>query len=238
MTTVIQSNQRVGDIVAVYSQASNIFKELGIDFCCGGGRTLAEAMHKRKLDEEQVLTRLNKICTEARPAWPLDWKQDDRRLTKLIEHITLQHHNFLRGELPVLRDFVDKVARVHGGEHSELILLQGYYHRLSEELMEHLVKEEELLFPAIRRVEAEGSEEALQAALHLLDALEAEHDQAGDLLGRMREATEGYALPEGACMTYSVTFRKLEELENDMFTHVHLENNLLFPALVEMREEF
>ncbi|MCR2804072.1 iron-sulfur cluster repair di-iron protein [Paenibacillus soyae] len=237
MTTVIQRDQRVGDIVAVYSQASNIFKELGIDFCCGGGRTLAEAVQKRKLDEGEVLSRLNKVCTEARPAWPLDWKQDGRKLTKLTEHITLQHHNFLRGELPVLRDFVNKVARVHGGEHPELVLLQGFYHRLSEELLAHLAKEEELLFPAILRAEAEGSEEALQDALRLLGTLEAEHDEAGDLLSRMRDATGGYALPDGACMTYSVTFRKLEELENDMFTHVHLENNLLFPALVEMKAE-
>jgi regulator of cell morphogenesis and NO signaling len=235
MITVIQSEQRVGDIVAQYTQASNVFKELGIDFCCGGKQTLYDAVRKRRLDEEEVLFRLNKVCTESRPAWPLDWKQDDRKLTKLTEHIILQHHDFLRKELPVLRDFVNKVARVHGEGHPELKELQVLYHQLSAELLEHLNKEEQQLFPAIRKAEEEGSASALLAALQILDTLEAEHDEAGDLLSRMRETTKGYMLPEEACMTYTITFRKLEELESDMFTHVHLENNLLFPALAELR---
>ncbi|GBG11727.1 iron-sulfur cluster repair di-iron protein [Paenibacillus agaridevorans] len=235
MITVIQSEQRVGDIVAQYTQASNVFKELGIDFCCGGKQTLSDAVRKRRLDEEEVLFQLNKVCTESRPAWPLDWKQDARKLTKLTEHIILQHHDFLRTELPVLRDFVNKVARVHGEVHPELKELQVLYHQLSAELLEHLNKEEQQLFPAIRKAEEEGSASALLAALQILDTLEAEHDEAGDLLSRMRETTKGYMLPEEACMTYTITFRKLEELESDMFTHVHLENNLLFPALAELR---
>lgn len=237
MTMTIESGQRVGDIVAAYSQASNVFKELGIDFCCGGQRTLGEAVQKRKLDEQEVLTRLNKVCTEERPTWPLDWKNDDRKLTKLMAHIQSNHHDFLRSELPVLREFMKKVARVHGVDHPELLELERMYLKLSEELLEHVDKEERELFPAVRGAEAEGSAEALQTALDILNILEAEHDDAGELLRRMRETTSDYTLPTGACMTYTITFRKLEELEDDMFTHVHLENNLLFPELVRMRNE-
>ncbi|MFC4099338.1 iron-sulfur cluster repair di-iron protein [Paenibacillus xanthanilyticus] len=231
MTQTIQRNQMVGDIVSVYSQASNVFKTYGIDFCCGGQVTVAEAAVKRKLDEEELLARLNQACTEPRPSWPLDWQQDDRKLTKLMAHITRNHHDFLREELPVLRDFVNKVARVHGDDHPELLTLQRLYHQLAEELLAHLDKEEQLLFPAIRNAETEGSESALTVARELLDTLELEHDGAGDLLRRMREVTRDYELPPSACRTYSLAFRKLEELEEDMFTHIHLENNLLFPQI-------
>ncbi|MFB9327672.1 iron-sulfur cluster repair di-iron protein [Paenibacillus aurantiacus] len=231
MTPTIQRNQLVGDIVSVYSQASNVFKSYGIDFCCGGQRTVAEAAAKRKLNEAELLARLNQVCTEARPTWPLDWQQDDRKLAKLMAHITRNHHDFLRDELPVLRDFVDKVARVHGDDHPELLPLQRLYHQLTEELLAHIDKEEQLLFPAIQSAEAEGTGQALKLAIELLSALEAEHDGAGELLRRMREVTRDYTLPAGACRTYTLAFRKLEELEADMFTHIHLENNLLFPQI-------
>ncbi|MBB3110945.1 iron-sulfur cluster repair di-iron protein [Paenibacillus phyllosphaerae] len=231
MNKVIGSEQRVGDIVSIYTQASNVFKAYGIDFCCGGQQTVAEAAKKKQLPEEELLTKLNEVCTAIRPAWPLDWQQDERKLAKLVAHITATHHQFLREELPVLRDFVNKVARVHGEEHRELLQLQQLYRELADELLEHLNKEEQQLFPAIIRAEAEGSDEAFTQARALLDTLEAEHEGAGELLQRMREVTEDYILPEGACRTYSLTFRKLEELEADMFTHIHLENSLLFPAL-------
>ncbi|TYP76476.1 iron-sulfur cluster repair di-iron protein [Paenibacillus methanolicus] len=230
-TQTIQGGQLVGDIVAVYSQASNVFKTYGIDFCCGGQVTVAEAALKRKLNEEELLARLNQACTEARPSWPLDWQQDERKLTKLMAHITRNHHDYLRDELPVLRDFVDKVARVHGDDHPELLTLRNLYHQLAEELLTHIDKEEQLLFPAIRNAEAEDSGPALKLAQELLGTLENEHDGAGELLRRMREATRDYELPAGACRTYSLAFRKLEELEEDMFTHIHLENNLLFPQI-------
>lgn len=176
--------------------SSNIFKELGIDFCCGGQRTLSEAVQKRMLDEQAVLNRLNKVCTEERPTWPLDWRESEGKLKKLSEHIRSNHHDFLRSELPVLRDFVNKVARVHGDHHPELKELERLYLALSEELLEHVDKEDRKLFPAVRKAEEEGSAEALQAAIDILDVL-----------------------------------------EDDMFTHVHLENNLLFPELVRMRNE-
>lgn len=231
MNQTIVGGQLVGDIVAVYSQAGNVFKAYGIDFCCGGQRTVAEAAAKRNIAQAEILEKLNAVCTAARPVWPLDWQQDERKLTKLMAHITANHHDFLREELPVLRDFVNKVARVHGEEHPELLLVQQLYGQLADELLTHIVTEERELFPAIRQAEEEGSTESLMRARELLESLEAEHDEAGELLRRIREATQDYALPTGACRTYTLTFRKLEELEEDMFTHIHLENNLLFPQL-------
>jgi len=236
MSMTIEREQRVGDIVAAYSQASNVFKEHGIDFCCGGKQTLAEVARKKKLDEQELVNWLNQVCTVERPVWPLDWRDSKQKLTKLIEHIVHQHHDFLRRELPVLRDFVRKVARVHGADHPELITVEQLYVKLCEELLEHVDKEEKELFPVVRKAEEEGTAEALQAALNLVEELEAEHDGAGELLRLIRKATNDFVLPAGTCMTYTVTFRKLEELEDDMFTHVHLENNLLFPELAAMRK--
>jgi regulator of cell morphogenesis and NO signaling len=134
------------------------------------------------------------------------------------------HYAYLKRELPLLAGFVTKIDRVHGQRHPELSELQQLFQRFRAEMEAHLPAEEEELFPLIRD---------RAKAVATLERLEAEHQEAGRLLGQMREVTHGYRLPPDACGTYMVTYQKLAELEADTLTHIHLENNILFPRLRE-----
>ncbi|WP_284641046.1 iron-sulfur cluster repair di-iron protein [Paenibacillus silviterrae] len=225
-----QATETVGSIVTAFPGASNVFKAHRIDFCCGGQRPLAEVLEQSGLSEQTVLQELEDAYDRAALR---ERQQDFRRYTRseLILHIVAVHHDFLRSELPLLGEFVEKIARVHGPSHKELIKLRSLYQQLREELEEHLLAEEERVFPMVRAYEATGDANTKEEALRAIDELESEHDKAGGLLREMRAVTVDYTLPEGACRTYTVAFQKLEQLEADMFQHIHLENNILFQSL-------
>ncbi|MDQ1909914.1 iron-sulfur cluster repair di-iron protein [Paenibacillus sp. GD4] len=225
-----QATETVGSIVTAFPGASNVFRAHRIDFCCGGQRPLAEVLEQSGLSEQTVLQELEDAYERAALR---ERQQDFRRYTRseLISHIVTVHHDFLRSELPLLGEFVEKIARVHGPSHKELIELRALYQQLREELEEHLLAEEERVFPMVRAYEATGDAGTKEEALRAIDELESEHDKAGALLREMRAVTVDYTLPEGACRTYTVAFQKLEQLEADMFQHIHLENNILFQSL-------
>jgi regulator of cell morphogenesis and NO signaling len=225
-----QATETVGSIVTAFPGASNVFRAHRIDFCCGGQRPLAEVLEQSGLSEQTVLQELEDAYERAALR---ERQQDFRRYTRseLISHIVTVHHDFLRSELPLLGEFVEKIARVHGPSHKELIELRALYQQLREELEEHLLAEEERVFPMVRAYEATGDADTKEEALRAIDELESEHDKAGALLRQMRAVTVDYTLPEGACRTYTVAFQKLEQLEADMFQHIHLENNILFQSL-------
>lgn len=229
MSNQFTPNQSVGEIVAAFPGASNLFKKYTVDFCCGGGRPLEKALMSKGINVEEFLTELEVAyaAEQNRTAKPTtDWRVAP--IPKLVDRIIKVHHDYLRSELPALSAFTTKIANVHGARHPELVELYQVFHEFKQELEEHMVKEEGADFPAILAWNQSG-DEALQAkAVETFGALEEEHDHAGRLLERMRELTEGYTLPGDACRTYTLTFQKLEELENDMFNHVHLENNILF----------
>lgn len=229
---VFNTAQSVGEIVAAFPGASNLFKAHGIDFCCGGARRLGEALQARGIPAESFLTELDNAynAAQARQAVAgVDWRT--AAFGALINRIVNRHHAYLKQELPLLSGFVRKICHVHGAHHPELAALNRQFHALKAELEPHMVAEEDEFFPLVAAYERSRDPSDLARVVAALDELEAEHQAAGGLLAQMRESTAGYRLPEDACRTYTLTYQKLSELEADMFEHVHLENNVLFPRL-------
>lgn len=230
--TTFTTEQRVGEIVAAFPGASNLFKRHGIDFCCGGGRPLADALREKGLAADSVLAELQQAYEQEQTRLGergADWRTVP--FSALIDQIVSVHHGYLKSELPVLSQFVDKIDRVHGERHPELSTLNRLFHELKAELESHLGDEENRLFPLVTAYAQSGDRADLERALETLEELEAEHQAAGDLLATIRKLTGEYQLPHDACRTYTLAFHKLEELEADMFQHIHLENNILFERL-------
>lgn len=229
MEKLFTGSEKIGDIVSEFPGASNLFKEYKIDFCCGGNRPLSDAIAKQHLATEEVITKLNNMYKEAM-SWSLqntDWRNESS--SSLIDHIVNKHHEYLQRELPLLSEFTTKILRVHGAHHTELATLHRLFHQVKLELDQHLIREEISLFPLIKEYEKDSSPERLDEIAKLLQEMESEHDQAGTIVKEMREVTNQYQLPQDACRTYTLTFQKLQEFESDLFEHIHLENNVLFP---------
>ncbi|MCL6458278.1 MAG: iron-sulfur cluster repair di-iron protein [Gorillibacterium sp.] len=235
MQTQFNGSEQIGTLVVHFPGASNVLKAYNIDFCCGGNRLLSSVISQQNLDQQEVLRKLNEAYTEAqaRQVTDKDWRYATYR--ELIEHIIASHHNYLRQEMPVLSHFLTKVVRVHGAHQPELLpKVQTLFQKMQAELTEHMVAEEEGQFPTILAYEAANSQEELDKALSAIQSLEDDHSAVGDILKELRYITDGYQLPEWACSTYTLTFKKLEEMESDLFQHIHLENNILFPRLQQV----
>jgi len=232
MKNIFNNKQRLGDIVANFSKAADIFMEYEIDFCCGGNRLIEEAIKEKALNEEEVLSRLNSeyeiFHNKART--DIDWR--DESMSDLIDYIIEKHHRYMKKEMPVTGDLLNKILKVHfrtdGAVLSELHKL---FNTFKTEIEEHLIKEEELLFPLIKEYELNPSEENREKLIKVMNEVESEHDAAGDLLRAMRKVTKGYELPTSACTTFAITYEKIKGIESDLFRHVHLENNILFDRL-------
>jgi len=232
MTTIYTGEESIGRIVSEYHAASNLLKEHRIDFCCGGDRILKDVLAEQRIEPTAFLKRLNMLAALA--------DQDDSgtdyrsmSMTALSAHIVHRHHAYLKEELPVLGEFVGKIMRVHGSNHLELRELHHWYFDMKGELEEHLAAEEVGIFPFIEEYERSASVRALEQAMQAIETLETDHDKVGDILKLMRTVTQDYALPPDACRTYTLAYQKLEQLESDLFEHIHLENNILFPRLLE-----
>ncbi|MBM7552965.1 iron-sulfur cluster repair di-iron protein [Thalassobacillus pellis] len=219
------------DIVNIYPKASDLFKKNRIDFCCGGDRPLGEVFDKQKIDEDMILTKLNENYTEwvSKGNQAADW--DAVSNTELVDHIVYTHHAFLNEELPALGQFVSKIFRVHGDHHPHLRELHKLYNELKTELEAHLIKEETEVFPLVKEYDENPSEE-LRNRIHAANGtLENEHDHAGDILKQIHTITGGFEPPQDACNSYRITYKRLAELEEDTFQHIHLENNILFKRI-------
>ncbi len=231
------ANDQVGDVVARFPKADDIFKRYQIDFCCGGNRPLHTAIQELALNEEQIIQELNDLYNASVTVEEHDINWNDESLNNLISHIVNFHHAYLNTTLPVLGELTTKILRVHGANHKELAEVHRLFHSLKMEFEQHLIKEETLVFPRIEEFEIGKSRLALEFAFEAVEELEKEHDHCGELLKKIHAVTEGYFVPADACETYDYTFSKLEELESNTFTHVHLENNILFPRLRVARNE-
>jgi regulator of cell morphogenesis and NO signaling len=233
MEFVFTEIDKIGDIVARFPKAGDIFKHYNVDFCCGGNRPLAEAISEQKLNASEVLGQLNAAYANMQAAseqQDRDWQQ--AAYGEFIDHVVHTHHGYLHRELPKIRELTTKILRVHGGNHRELAKVHKLFHLLKMDLEEHLIKEEEQLFPAIKAYEQQPSSAQLQNAAELIEELESEHTAAGDILKEMRQITDQYRVPDDGCPTYRLTYDKLQELEADLFQHIHLENNIMFPRIL------
>jgi regulator of cell morphogenesis and NO signaling len=219
---IAPASATVGDLVLDRPSRSRVFSELGIDFCCGGKKTLERACAERGLDLGEVVARLE---AEPAPVAAVDWRNEP--LGALCNHLEATHHVYTKAELPRLREMLDKVARVHGERHPEMIEVAALFGRLADDLSAHLLKEERVLFPAMRGIDA-GRVVDLTPPVRVMLA---EHDDAGAILHELRTLTKGYVPPGDGCNTYRAALAGLEDFERDLHEHVHLENNVLFPRV-------
>lgn len=217
-----------------------VFEALGIDYCCGGKKSLSDACSGAAVD----LTRVLKLLDQAKrdPNSPESDGWNERGLGELSRHIVEKHHAFVRQETPRIQSLLVKVMAKHGAAHTELAQIERLFAEIAQELATHMMKEEQVLFPYIERME--------QAVLNgnpvppaffgtvkrPIASMVAEHDDAGALLAQMRDLSDGFVPPTGACATFVALYGALEDFERDLHHHVHLENNILFPRAIEMEE--
>lgn len=229
MNATLSISDRIGDIVANHPQAARLFERLGIDYCCAGKRTLAEACERKGFDTANVTSQLTACLSEADDN-SAHWI--DRSMTDIADHIEQTHHAYLKTELPRLAAIIDKVLNAHGDRHPELAELSRVFTGFAAEMTDHMRKEEQVLFPAARRLDKatalDGFEWLVPGPIHCLMH---EHEEAGQALARMRQLTGGYLPPANACATFRVMLDSLARLEADTHQHVHKENNILFQKM-------
>lgn len=234
----LNATMTVRELALEIPSATRAFEKLGIDYCCGGGKTLEEACASANLSAEEVLKSLASVEAEAATGEDRDWKAQP--LADLTAHIIAKHHKYVREEITRLGPLFDKVCSAHGKNHSELLQMRDTFRELSQELSSHMMKEEMILFPYIARMEAAraGKEPVAPPPFGTVQNPVAmmlhEHDSAGQALKSMRKASAGYAAPEDACASYRTLYAALGEFETDLHQHIHLENNILFPRAIEM----
>ena len=233
MANVFHEQSNVGGIVADFPKAGDYFKTIRIDFCCGGNRPLIEAINERNLDANVVLSDLNTLYSDAIKRDELGIEWDKASFEDIIDLIIQKHHHFLQEELPSLSPYVTKVLRVHGEKQPHLTEVHRLFHQLKTELEQHTIKEETEVFPAILQAEREGQFTGTKKLVDQIMVLEEEHDGAGDIIKKLREITNDFTPPPGACGTYQLVYKRLAGIEDDLFKHVHLENSILFPKARE-----
>ncbi|NVN99506.1 MAG: iron-sulfur cluster repair di-iron protein [Geobacteraceae bacterium] len=226
-----RENKTVGEIVATDFRTARVFENHGIDFCCGGKVSLAATCAEKGLDLAAITRELETVQTE-----PVDRSQNysSWSLPFLADYIVNTHHTYLKENDEQIAAYARKIATVHGEHHPEVIRIAAIFEKIATDMVGHLKEEEEVLFPAIKRVDAarasgaEPDEKDRETIRVSLLKLHVEHEEIGDAIHEIRHLANGYAIPEGVCNTYLVTYQKLNEFEDDLHKHVHLENNILF----------
>lgn len=236
MTTTTEKTVRE---IAIENPATiRVFETLGIDYCCGGKRSLSDACAHAQVPMERVLELLAGAGKHEDFEDAAGW--DDARLASLTRHIVATHHDFVRNEIPRLQALLTRVINRHGDTHPEVAQIEELFLAVSQELSTHMMKEEQVLFPYIERMEAAvlaGQRRPpafFGSVTGPISSMVADHDDAGALLIRIRSLSSDYTPPEGACPTYRGLYQGLLEFERDLHHHVHLENNILFPRAIEM----
>ncbi|MHB1244170.1 MAG: iron-sulfur cluster repair di-iron protein [Gaiellaceae bacterium] len=222
--TAISTATTVGELVVDDPARARIFEQLGLDYCCGGKRPLAEACRERGLDPDTVVAMLNAAAAGGGGTGE-DWSRAP--LAELCDHIVEAHHGFLRRELPRLSTLVEKVERAHAAQSPALHEVRTVFEELRAELESHTEVEERVVFPACRDLDAgAGGDEELATRFA---TLESEHEAAGAHLERLSELTGHFDVAQAFCNTHRAALDALRELELDLHEHIHEENNILFP---------
>lgn len=239
----IRPDTRVGDLVVRHPQLRPYLEQLGIDYCCGGKKSLLEAAQKAEQKWPAVMAVLQGAL-ELEPEGRVGTNWNVPPLSLLADHIVTKHHAFMKEQLPRLDGLLSKVQKAHGGQHGEMLnQLRGVYDILKAELEAHLMKEEQILFPAIKGIDAfmagTGDRPVFRCGsiYSPIRQMEYEHDSAGKALAEMHRITEDFHLPPEACQTFAALYDGLKAMEADLHEHIHLENNILFPKSVEREED-
>ncbi len=228
----LTTDQTVGSIVADNPARARVFEKHRIDYCCGGKLPLAEACERRRVDIDTIVSEIEAIDRDGRNGVEGNWAT--ALLGDLADHIVATHHAYLAEELPRIETMTARVSKVHGDHAPEVSVLHEVFQVFRRELEEHAAKEEQVLFPWIKRLEA-GEQGPFDATIASpIHCMEHEHDDAGAALERFRKLTNGFEPPEGACNTWRVLYASLAVLEQDMHIHVHKENSILFPRALAL----
>lgn len=229
----ILSETPIGTLVVQAPQLSKVFEHYGLDYCCDGKTSLSRACLNKQLPLEELLQAIYEAEQDSLPEEALDLTS--LSLTALINHLLETHHQYLYGALPQIETLFNKVVHIHGQLHPNLLSAQAVFKVLHEELLLHMDKEERILFPyCIQLEEAHDLPTFHCGSLkNPVTVMEREHTDAGELLVKLRFLCQDYDPPEGACATYRVLMTALTELELDLHQHVHKENNLLFPRVLQ-----
>ena len=231
----------IGEMVADDYRKAEVFKKFGIDFCCGGKDQLDRICNKKGINIAEVKQALKALDEQQLEQNKQDYQNWD--IDILSEYIIETHHKYVNDALPLLDEFSAKVAKVHGASNPEVIEIARLFQAVANELRMHMDKEETILFPYIRQMAmAKHLGELLPLSpfgtiKNPINMMEAEHESAGGNMQAISELSNGYNPPEWACNTYKVLYAKLQEFENDLHQHVHLENNILFPKAIKFEEE-
>lgn len=231
--TESMKTKTIGSIVTDDFRAASILKEAGIDFCCGGNKSLETACNEKQLAVDVLAEKLNALGTSEISSQH-DYKNWD--LAFLADYIVNTHHQFVKKNLPELLFYTQKIADVHGENHSELKEVAKLFFEINRELTQHLAQEEEVLFPAIKEVLKNNSQGAKSTIKIEINRMHDEHEFAGGAMDKINEITKGYQVPSDGCNTYQVCFKLLEAFEDDLHIHVHLENNILFPKALQLAQ--
>jgi regulator of cell morphogenesis and NO signaling len=234
-------NKTIGAFVAEDYRTAAVFTKYKIDFCCKGNRTINEVCEKQEIDSKVLLKKIqdallaedsNKIDFNS---WPLDL---------LAEYIEKTHHRYVEDKSIVIMQFLNKLCSVHGANHPELFQINELFTECAGELAQHMKKEELMLFPFIKKmIKAKETEEDLMqppfgTVSNPIAMMMHEHDTEGERFREIASLTNDYTAPSDGCTTYKVTFAMLKEFEENLHTHIHLENNILFPKAMVLEKEF
>lgn len=230
----------VGEIARFNYKTVEVFEKLRIDFCCGGDISLEEACKRQKVNAPEVLESIKKMIGSTQT-------DNDRihslPLDQLIDHIIKVHHSYVVESIPILQKYLHKITDVHGTNHPELAEVEDSFNQAATNLLQHMQKEEGILFPAIKEMlsakeggtDYEGSH--CGTVQSPISVMKQEHEAEGDRFELLSALTNNYTLPEDACNTFSYAYQKLQEFEQDLHRHIHLENNILFPEAIKLEKE-
>jgi regulator of cell morphogenesis and NO signaling len=230
----------IGEIVTKDYKKAQVFKKFGIDFCCGGKKTVSEVCEKKGIDIQELEAALissDEVASTSENDY-LKWD-----IGFLTDYIINTHHQYVRDNSTFISELANKVAKVHGDKHPEAIKVAEIFDVVAKDLLLHLMKEEKILFPFIKdlaNIQKNGGklpETSFGNVSNPIQVMESEHEQVGESLQTIRDLTNNFTLPEDACNSYTILYKKLAEYENDLHKHVHLENNLLFPKAILTEEK-
>jgi regulator of cell morphogenesis and NO signaling len=236
------TTKTIREIALEMPVTTRIFEEFKIDYCCGGRKPFAEACANAGIEPRLVLEKIERALETFGNSREFDYLEM-KTASELIDYIIEKHHVFTKKEVVRLTDLMEKVCRRHGDQHRELFELKNAFRLLCDDLIDHMRKEETVLFPFVKTLEASIAGNVAVSLPHSRTALNPvrmmmqEHDTAGELLRKMREISGDYSLPKGACPSFTGLYFSLQDLEKDLHHHIHLENNALFPQIVELERE-
>lgn len=231
------ADQTLASIVTTNNNAVQILESHSLDYCCKGKRTLSDACKEKGLGLEQIIQELEQAMTQKAHHLPFD----EMNAEQLISYILLHHHFYVKQTMPTIIAHLEKVTDKHGARFPYMVEVLHLFKAINEEMTLHMYKEEMILFPRIKELEAltSAAQKRNLPGGYIsgpVGVMELEHDHAGELLYKIRELTNAYTPPNEACTTFKVTLAELKEFEEDLHRHVHLENNLLFPLAQKMED--